>query len=303
MDYLIAIYTGKKIYTLILKPGVTATVGDTQSDTVLIEKFNLGSSYLVLACDVGGVRILSRSPMKIGDNTTSNRVCSVGDVVFITEKITLAVFESKCRVNVLLSLSEFEELNLGRSYNNNDICLKYSDVSQIHAMLKKENGRWFINDLGSRNGTFVNGELVGVNKPVLAENLSIFIGGFVFYIQNDMLRFTNTPGEVEFPPDIIPALTPVASRSKRYPFFQRSPRLRSRAEKSDFEILPPPNAGTKPQISWLSILMPPCMMVIVMSSVAFFMKNFTMLMYSVPMSLISVIVTIVNNKNNLKKLL
>ncbi len=301
MDYLIAIYTGKKIYTLILKSGVTATVGNTQSDSVFIDKSNLGSSYLILACDAGGVRILSRSPMKIGDKTTSNRIFSAGDVVSITEKITLAVFESKCRVDSLLSLSEFEELNLGRSYNKNDICLKYHDVSQIHARLTKENGHWFINDLGSRNGTFVNGEIVGVNKPVLAENLNIFMGGFVFYIQNDILRFTNTPGEVEFPVDIIPALTPIVSRAKRYPFFQRSPRLRTRVEKSDFEILPPPNAGNKPQISWLTLLMPPCMMVIVMSSVAFFMKNFTMLMYSVPMSLISVVVTIVNNRNNAKK--
>ena len=39
MNYLIAIYTGKKLFTLTLKPGVTATVGDSQTDTIVMERF------------------------------------------------------------------------------------------------------------------------------------------------------------------------------------------------------------------------------------------------------------------------
>ena len=66
MNYLIAVYTGRKIYTLGLKPGVTATVGDAENDTLPIPNSGLGGEYLVLACDAGGVRVLSRQPMQFG---------------------------------------------------------------------------------------------------------------------------------------------------------------------------------------------------------------------------------------------
>ena len=301
MDYLIAIYTGKKIFTLTLKPGHTATVGASQTDTIVIEKFGLSDSHLTFACDSGGVRILSKQPMKINGEKASNRVFSAGDVAVITEKISLAVFESKNRISAVLDLQDFDEIRLGRSFNNNDISLKHPDVSSSHAVLKHESNGWVIADVGSRNGTFVKGELIPVNSYVPAENANIFIGGFVFYIQNNNLRFSNTPGEVEFSPDVVPSLIQTSSGQKKYPNFQKSPRIRIRTEKTDFEIMSPPNAGNKPQISWISVVLPPCMMVLVMGFVALMMKNVTMLMYSAPMSLMSVMVSVINNKTNVKK--
>ena len=302
MNYLIAIYTGKKLFTLTLTPGITATVGDSQTDTIIMERLGLGSSYLTLACDQGGVKIHSRNPMKFGNEETSNRIFSSGDIVAINDKITLAIFDSHNKLSSSLNLREFDELRLGRSYNNNDVCLKYPSVSSIHAALERINDHWHVKDFNSKNGTFVNGELVENGQSIIAEEVNIFVGGFVFYIQNDTLIFKNTPGEVEFQPDIMSELLqnnkPV---QKRYPFFQKSPRLRTRTEKLEIEIMSPPNAGSKPQISWMSLLLPPFLMVIVMSSVALMMKNYTMLMFSVPMSLMSVVVTIVNNRSNLKK--
>lgn len=301
MDYLIAVYTGRKVYTLTLKQGVTATIGDSQSDTVFIEKYALGSAYLVLACDAGGVRILSRQPMKFGDEATTNRVLSAGDIITITEKITLAVFESRCALNAGVSLEGFDEIRLGRSYNNNDICLKDGNVSSRHAVLRRANGQWTVSDLQSRNGTFANSQLVLTDEEVPAENVNIFISGYVFYIQNNMLRFTNIPGEIEFSPDVVDALVPMPARQKSYPFFQRSPRIRNKTDKASFEIVSPPNTGTKPSISWLTVLMQPIFMVLVMGGIAMMTHNYNMLMYSIPMSLMSVSLTIINNKSNMKK--
>ena len=301
MDYLIALYTGRKIYTLGLKPGDTATVGDAQDDTLSVNSLGLGASYLVLACDSGGVRVLSRQPMKFGDEATSNRVLSAREVISITEKITLAVFEAKSTLNSALSLDGFDELRIGRSYNKNDICLKDSSVSTCHALLRKVNGQWLISDLQSRNGTFVNGELAPVDAELPAENVNVFICGYIFYIQNNMLRFTNIPGEIEFAPEIMSALVPLPARQKAYPFFTRSPRIRNRADKAEIDISSPPSTGTKPTISWLSIILQPVMMVSVMGCVAMMTHNYNMLMYSVPMSMVSVTVSIVNNKNNMKK--
>lgn len=301
MDYLAAVYTGKNIYTLTLKPGVTATAGNSQSDTLFIDNPALSASHLVLACDAGGVRVLSRSPMKFGDEELTNRVLSAGDMINITEKISLAVFEAACSLNAAVSLEGFDEVRIGRSYNSNDIVLKVPEVSTRHTVLKRINGQWTVSDLQSRNGTFANGKLVLPDEETPAENVNVFICGYVFYIQNNMLRFTNTPGDIEFAPEIVDALVQMPARQKRYPFFQRSPRIRGRADMAEFEIASPPATGNKPAISWVSVLLPPAMMVLVMGGVAMMTNNFNMLMYSVPMSMVSVMVAVINNKNNMKK--
>ena len=301
MEYLIAFYTGRKIYTLTIKPGASATIGNAQSDTLFIDRKELRPSHIVLSCDSGGVRILSQTPLKFGGEEVNNRVLSAGDVVYVTEKITLAVFSAKCQLNSAISLEGFDEISIGRSYNSNDICLKDSNVSTRHAVLKKINGQWTISDLQSRNGTFVNGELSQADAEISAEKVNIFICGYVFYIQDNVLRFSNIPGEIEFSPEISDSLIPIPARQKAYPFFQRSPRIRSRAEKADFEISSPPNTGTKPSVSWMSVILPPVMMVAVMGFAAMMTGNFNMLMYSAPMSLVSVIISVMNNKNSIKK--
>ena len=301
MDYLIAVYTGRKIHTLTIKPGASATIGNSQGDTLFIDRRELSPSYIVLSCDSGGVRILSQTPMRLGNERMNNRVLSAGDVVSVTDKITLAVFASKCQINSAVSLEGFEEIAIGRSYNNSEICLKDPNVSSRHAVLKKINGHWTISDLQSRNGTFVNGDLLQADTELSAEKVNIFICGYVFYIQDDMLRFTNIPGDIEFSPEVSDALIQLPARQKAYPFFQRSPRIRRRAERANFEISSPPNTGTKPAVSWLTVMLPPVMMISVMGFVATMTGNYNMMMYSVPMSLMSVVITIVNNKNSIKK--
>mgnify|MGYP000011631060 CR=1 FL=1 len=50
-------------------------------------------------------------------------------------------------------------LSIGRD-SENAISLRSKTVSRRHAQLTFAQGRWFIEDLGSANGTFVNGERV-----------------------------------------------------------------------------------------------------------------------------------------------
>src|SRR4051812_48841223 len=39
-----------------------------------------------------------------------------------------------------------------------DVCLKFQNVSGLHAELSFKNGVWFVRDMGSTNGVKVNGE-------------------------------------------------------------------------------------------------------------------------------------------------
>lgn len=56
---------------------------------------------------------------------------------------------------------------IGRS-RDNDICIDHPEVSGEHALIKEEGGRFTLHDLGSTNGTFLNGELL--RAPLMLED-------------------------------------------------------------------------------------------------------------------------------------
>ncbi|MBI4510417.1 MAG: FHA domain-containing protein [Deltaproteobacteria bacterium] len=63
-------------------------------------------------------------------------------------------------------------ISVGRT-KNNDVIISDVSISKFHAFFKKgENGKFFVQDAGSRNGTFVNGKKVpesGKGDPVLIQ--------------------------------------------------------------------------------------------------------------------------------------
>ena len=60
---------------------------------------------------------------------------------------------------------ERERLTLGSSPAN-DVVIAEPSVSRIHAVLQLLTGTWFVEDCGSRNGTYVNGTRVASMHPL-----------------------------------------------------------------------------------------------------------------------------------------
>lgn len=58
-----------------------------------------------------------------------------------------------------------------------DIVIVDPYVSRVHAKIFYRDGKWYVEDLGSRNGTYVKGEDVRGKGPVeLSEGIEIVIG-------------------------------------------------------------------------------------------------------------------------------
>ena len=71
-----------------------------------------------------------------------------------------------------------KKVSIGRGPDNN-IVLTDQAVSKNHAKLWEEEGQWWIEDLGSKNGTIVNGSLI--SSPLsLVEGDKIKVGKFLF---------------------------------------------------------------------------------------------------------------------------
>jgi predicted component of type VI protein secretion system len=72
------------------------------------------------------------------------------------------------------------EVLLGR-HSRADVRLPLPDVSRRHCRFAFAAGRWTVSDLGSLNGTFVNGRRV--EEALLCHRDTIRMGGFLFEIQ------------------------------------------------------------------------------------------------------------------------
>jgi hypothetical protein len=75
----------------------------------------------------------------------------------------------------------FEPVSIGR-HGDNTIILPDEQVSRHHAEIVMQGGRWVISDLGSANGTYVNGQRI-VGPQVLNHGDSIRLGQTQFRIE------------------------------------------------------------------------------------------------------------------------
>ena len=65
-----------------------------------------------------------------------------------------------------------------------DLCVDSLIVSRNHCRLDLQDGKIFLTDLGSRNGTVVNGEFIPENVPVELSDQSAFsIGPLTFQLE------------------------------------------------------------------------------------------------------------------------
>ena len=71
-----------------------------------------------------------------------------------------------------------EEMHIGKEERQADICIPCDVISRIHAKIVRMEDCYYLTDLGSTNGTYINGKRIPENEPVKLE-------------QGDMLAFAN----------------------------------------------------------------------------------------------------------------
>jgi pSer/pThr/pTyr-binding forkhead associated (FHA) protein len=105
-----------------------------------------------------------------------------------------------------------EYIYLGRSHEN-DIVLSPKSVSRLHSCIYTRDGKWFVVDLGSANGTLVNGTLLRESQVASVQGMNKISFGpdaeFVFVLPEDIttlgealanaLKTADTSDKIELP--------------------------------------------------------------------------------------------------------
>lgn len=143
------------------------------------------------------------------------------------------------------------EITIGRS-DNNDIMFNNRFVSSNHANLTFFKSKWSISDLGSTNGTFVNGHRI--NTRLLFPGDTVYIMGFKIIIGNSFIAFNNPDEQVivksvKFVPFVMQTKDVAEDEDEDIEpqpsdYFYRSPRFKRDIEKTLFKVDSPPSSGT-----------------------------------------------------------
>lgn len=107
--------------------------------------------------DVAGPSVSTHDPSTSDPSMTRAVAIAPGERSGASDGATLVVLDDEGNETERISISK-APVTIGRM-SSNDVVLSDQNVSRKHAELRHEGGRWLIVDLGSTNGTSVNGKL------------------------------------------------------------------------------------------------------------------------------------------------
>lgn len=295
MGFLLHIYYGDKKQEIDLDEKPSLSVGVAEKSDVVLAVFNLKADLKVATTNLG-INIKSKNLIEIDGRQVKRGVLSVGGTCIVNRSpfVALTLYEKVKDSTKTIDFTKVSFVQIGRGHENN-IILKNRKISEPHAQIEKQNTSIVLRDLDSTNGTYVNGTKVSETK--LQDGDIISFAGYRLLFNNNMLFFRNVGNDLSL--NVEEIRIPTVERG--YPYFQRSPRMIHELPSGEIEIQTPPSMGAKPEINWLTVLLPPLAMVAVMGGVAYLMGSMASLMYTAPMALIGIIVSIANYSSQRKK--
>lgn len=101
---------------------------------------------------------------------------------------------------------EGDQLNIGRD-STNEITVNDAEVSRRHARLTFQGGKYVLEDMGSTNGTFVNGQRLA-GPRVLKSGEVISLGEQIVFVYEAV---ASDPGATVISPRSVPEARPVSA--------------------------------------------------------------------------------------------
>ena len=202
-------------------------------------------------------------------------------------------FDSNCRVEIGRSEKRAAD------GSENTVVVKLPFVSSKHMEFLARNGKLIVRDKSSKNGTFVNGEKITQREIVPGDVISVLTFRMIY--NGNSLSFFNAGNALSI--KTTETSTPERNdwKTDEAAFFERSVRLKNSVEAETIVLPSPPAVSEKPQIDYLSTFLPAAVTAIIGVALYFTSRSASSLLYSLPMSLSGVIISVVNFQKQIRK--
>ena len=277
------------------------TLGSGKKDLVQMSDCGFAKKQLTFVRGADCWQWTSTRPVPVRNGAALSGTLQLGDVLLIDreKRIAVTVLERDENDTRLFDLSRASEVTVGRSAEC-DIVVACRQVSGRHLTLCRGAEGWIVRDLNSSNGTYRNGERT--RESALTAGDVLDLGPCRLLLTGDSLSVAFRGGVKSNLSDARPERT-AQSPEDPYPFlFHRSPRLKEDMPAETIELQDAPAIGGKPSISWFSVIVPPLLSVGVMALASFLMGGaLTMLVFSAPMTLVGILMSVVSYRRQVKE--
>ncbi len=304
MNIALSVICGDSSYYMVFPSKKSVVIGEQSDSDLAIPGFGYRLTVTVNINSNSAVIAIS------SDKTSRiiNAELEASTVVDFDRRI--AVYLSRAEGNrTTVQLPSVCEVRVGKNEkissdgSRNEIVLDFPFISREHFRILRINEEMQIIDSNSTNGLFVNGRRVSSSKLNIGDIVSIFTVRMI--VEKNSLVFENVGNHIQIREISEPDTRKEASKnplSDSQLKFSRSPRLSPHIESNVITLEHPPQAGSVPQINWLSVLLTPLISVSLMLVLVFVMgMSAVMLIMSGVMSVVSAIIAVINYRNQKKK--
>ena len=300
----IRVYQGDRIATIPLSPAQGITFGDGEGADYRFPEGSCEGSGLRFYSQNGVWQAVSRGLVLRGGMPFTGGAVHEGDMFILStaNRIAVQLLHEGQTESLSAAVGGLPEVLIGRAPGC-AVELMEKRVSGSHAKLYRLEGEWRVCDTNSSNGTFLNGKRI-TDAPIRSGDV-ITAGSYELRLTGDRLTVSGgAPGTVRFHLPSAPQTPPAQGSGRKiaalYPRFSRSPRIRREIPSGKIEIEAAPSIGEKPEINWLTTLLPVFGTLAVSLLLSLFTAGLGMIL-SVPMVLIGVLVTFLNYRGQTKK--
>ena len=169
------------------------TLGSGSGVDILVADPAVAAMQAVLRRGPEGIEITNTATagtLHYLDAPFAQKILADGDVLWIGSDVSLTYrAPADLPTNIpRIDLRGRAQISMGRA-TNNDVALVHPAISRQHAKLTRQDGEFDIEDLGSSNGTYVNGRRLTPRKAIpLAVGDTLRLGPFKFFVTAEALE-------------------------------------------------------------------------------------------------------------------
>lgn len=265
------------------------SIGSGKNDGFSITESDLKKGHVTLSAHKKGWDITCSGEVLLKGTSLKKEPLQLSTTYVLSQqhRISMICLDDSAIQVKSVELGEGRDISIGRS-SGNQIVLPSSLVSSRHATVKKIGSNYYIQDMGSTNGTYLNEKRISESKLSVSD--TVVIGSFRMVFHGTSLEILSLGGDSA---QVQGLHRPSPSIDENVSFV-RSPRLKLEVPTGEVEIESPPAVTGKPELNLVSMLLPALGTVGVAVAMTAISGNARMLLYTLPMTLIGLIVSFVN---------